>query len=421
MTAGHGSLGWPASMARLRDVGAEVALLSTALVGGAALCRMVAGGLSGRAVAPILVTAVAGGIVPAIALRRRVPAPLVAVTLGAATVALVALWTSVPGATRDGLPTATTLRVLRVDLRAARANLSSFGFPLHASPGVVVLGALLAGMAAVAARMTLGIPSRAISPERTRHLPAFALVPSTTFVAWSCVAEPSAGSALLVAVLLAAGAATVALTEPMATQEAVATSGRHRVRRRRLGTAAAVSLVAISVAVIVGVTTGSPGSGASSGSPGSTIVTANAPTGLLLASDVAGIERRDPSVVLFWARSPLPTYWQVGVLTEWRGGRWLPDQATLDALGGRRALAGAILGLPTPSNHTFDVSVTVGDLSSRLLPVPPTTADVDVPGGALVNAEGAVASTPSALDERYGATAVVPPSVSASTTSSTTG
>jgi transglutaminase-like putative cysteine protease len=385
---------------------------------------MVAGGFSGRAAGPILVTAVAGGIVPALALRRRVPAPLVAVTLGAVTVALVAVWTSVPGATRDGLPTATTLRVLRVDLRAARANLSSFGLPLHASPGVVVLGALLAGMGAVAARMTLGIPSRGIPPERTRHLPAFALVPSTTFVAWSCVAEPSADSALLVATLLAAGAATVALTEPTATEEAVRTSGRHRARQargRRLRPAAAVSAVAIAVAVIVGVTTGSPRSGASSGSPGTAIATADAPTGLLLASDVTGVERRDPSVVLFWARSPLPTYWQVGVLTEWRGGRWLPDQATLDDLGGRGTSAGATVGLPPPSNHTFAVSVTVGYLSSRLLPVPPTTDNVDVPGGGLVNAQGAVAATPSALDERYAATAVVPPSVSASTPSSTTG
>jgi transglutaminase-like putative cysteine protease len=382
---------------------------------------MVAGGLSGPAAGPILVTAVVGCVVPALVLRRRVPAPFVAVTLGAVAVALVALWTTGPGATRAGIPTATTLRVLRVDLRAARTSLSSFGLPLHASPGVVVLGALLAGMAAVAARMTLGVAAGGISSERARHLPAFALVPSTTFVVWSCVAEPSVGSALLVAALLATGSATVALTEPTATHETVRSSGRRRVRRRRLGTSAGVSLAAISVAVIAGVATGNVGSEASSVSPGSAIAAANAPTGLVLASDVTGVERRDPSVVLFWARSPLATYWQVGVLTEWRGGRWLPDQATLDALDGRGTSAGAVPGLPTPASHTFDVTVTVRDFSSRLLPVPPTTVNVDAPGGALVNAEGAVVPTPSALDERYGATAVVPPSVSASTTSSTKG
>jgi transglutaminase-like putative cysteine protease len=286
-------------------------------------------------------------------------------------------------------------------------------------------------MAAVAARMTWGIPVGGLSAVRPRHLPAFALVPSTTFVVWSCVAEPSSGSAILVAALLAAGAATVALAEPVATvslaepvaaPDMVRSSGGHRGLRRRLGTAASVVLVvaAVAAAVVVGVTTGSPGSDASSASPGRTIVTANAPTGLLLASDVTGVERRDPSVVLFWARAPIPTYWQVGVLTEWRDGRWLPDQATLDALHGR-APAVATPGLPTPSSHTFDVTVTVADLSSRLLPVPPTTARVDVPGGAVVDAEGAVAPTPSALDERYGATAVVPPVISAGTVSSTTG
>ena len=147
---GTATLGSSPRWTRTRDLGSEAALIATALVGGAALCRMVAGGLSGGAAGPILVTAVAGCVVPGALLRRRVPAPLLAVTVGAVTVALMALWTSVPGATRYGVPTATTLRVLRLDLRAARGSLSSFGVPLHASPGVVVLGALLAGIAAVA-------------------------------------------------------------------------------------------------------------------------------------------------------------------------------------------------------------------------------------------------------------------------------
>jgi transglutaminase-like putative cysteine protease len=376
---------------------------------------MVAGGLGGAAAGPLLATAAAGCVVPGIVLRRRVPAPLVAAAAGAMAVALVAIWTAVPNATRVGIPTATTLRVLRVDLRAARADLSAFGVPLHASPGVVVLGALLAGMAAVASRMTFGIPTL-----RTGRLPAAALVPSTALVVWSCVAEPSTASAILVAALIASGSATIALAEPaVAANSSVGSSDRRR-ERRRLGPVAGLTLVAIAAAVVVGVTTGNQ-SNASTVSPGSATAAAVPPTGLSLASDLIGLERRDPSVVLFWARSPIPTYWQVGVLTQWSDGQWLPDQTTLDALNGRRAPAGAPQGLPTSSNHTFDVSVTVGDLSSRLLPVPPTTENVEVPGGAVVNADGAITPTVSALDERYSATAVVPPAISVTQASAVTG
>ena len=131
-----------------------------------------------------------------------------------------------PGATRDGVPTATTLRTLRVDLRAARADLSTFRLPLHASPGVVVLGALLAGMAAVAARMTFGAPAR-----RTRRgCPPPPLVPSTALVTWSTVADPSTGSAILVAALIGTGAATVALAAP-----AGSAAGGRRVRSAGVG------------------------------------------------------------------------------------------------------------------------------------------------------------------------------------------
>jgi transglutaminase-like putative cysteine protease len=77
--------------------------------------------------------------------------------------------------------------------------------------------------------------------------------------------------------------------------------------------------------------------------------------------------------------------------------------------------------LPTSPGHSFSVTVTVRDLSSRLLPVPPDTTSVDAPGGAAVTAVGAVAAVPSALDERYGATAIVAPAVSAEATPTTGG
>ena len=106
----------------------------------------------------------------------------------------------------------------------------------------------------------------------------------------------------------------------------------------------------------------------------STTTAAVPPTGLALASDLLGLERTDPSVVLFWARSPVPTYWQVGVLTQWQDGRWLPDQTTTDALNGTHGTGGRGLGLPTSSNHTFDVTVTVG---APLEPTPARATDHD--------------------------------------------
>ncbi len=390
------------------------ALVASTLVGGAALCRMVAGGVGGAASGPVLVTAAAGCVVPGVLLWRQVRAPLAA-AVGAVAVALVALWSTVPGATRGGLPTATTLRIVRSDLRASRADLSAFRVPLHASPGIVVLGALLAGMTAVAARTTFGSPATGAP-----RWPAAALVPPAALVTWSTVADPGVGSAVLVAALIATGSATVALAAPAGS--GLSSTGPHasgQARRRRLRSGAVVCVLAMAVAVGVGAATGTRGAAAngssgSSGSTGSAPASVVPPTGLALASDLLGLERRDPSVVLFWARSPVPTYWQVGVLTQWQDGRWLPDGATADALRGAPTPPGSAPGLPPSSSRTFDVTVTVGHLSSRLLPVPPTTTDVDVPGGATITAAGALAARASTLDERYGATAVVPPAVSAS-------
>ena len=386
---------------------ADGALVGGAIVGAAALGRMVAGGLGGTATGPMLITAAAGCVVPGVLLWHRVRAPLAA-AVGAVVVALVAMWSTVPGATRDGIPTASTLRTLRAELRGARADLSTFRLPLHTSPGIVVLGALLAGMAALAARMTFGAPG-----THAPRLPAAAVVPSTALVTWSTVADPGTGSAILVAALVATGSATVALAAPAGSAAAALRSPRRaRIRLRRLGSGAVVSILAMAVALAVGATTGGH-SGASTVAAGSRTGRAVPPTGLALASDLLGLERTDPSVVLFWARSPVPTYWQVGVLTQWQDGSWLPDQATTDALQGSAPPPGTAQALPAPSNHTFDVTVTVGALSSLLLPVPPTTTAVDVPGGGMVTVAGALASRTSAPDERYQATAILPPALTA--------
>ena len=157
-------------------------------------------------------------------------------------------------------------------------------------------------------------------------------------------------------------------------------------------------------------------SAGSSGSSGSGHQTTVAPTSLSLASDVVGLERHDPAVVLFRAHTPFPTYWQEGTLIDWDGTGWQPDAATNDALDGRPGPA-APSSLPLPPGPSFAVSVTTAALSTRLLPVPPVTTRVSAPGGATMTSVGATAARPSARAERYTATATVPGAVDPSASS----
>lgn len=391
-----------------RTLAADTALLVASLVGAAAVCRMVAGGLGGPAAGPVLVTTIAGWAVPTVLVRLRAPAS-VASAGGALGVVLSALWTTVPGATTDGAPTLRTLRVVRLDLRHARSELASFGVPLHASPGVVLLGALVTGMAAVAARTVLGRPASE-RLGRPRLLPVVSLLLPMGLVAWSCVADAGVGSAIVVAVFVAPAAAAVILNEPAPTRSLRGVSGR----RSRPVTAVAVTVLAMVAAAVVGLSLGNPG-GASAVSPGPALAAAVPPTDLSLASNLIGLERRDPSVVLFSARTPFATYWQVGVLNQYRDGDWVPDPATAAVLDGGPLPAVSPDVLPGGSQRTFSATVTVGQLSSRLLPVPPTAESVSGPVGTEVTSIGAVAPLASTAGERYRVTAIVPPAISAAT------
>jgi transglutaminase-like putative cysteine protease len=388
-----------------RRLVAETALLVACLVGGAAVCRMIAGGLGGGAVGPVLVTTAVGWVLPTVLVRLRAPGSLAAF-VGTLGVALSTLWTTVPRATTDGAPTLQTFHVVRLDLRHARSELATFKVPLHAVPGVVLLGALLAGTVAVVARTLFERPGS----ERTgssRLLPAAALLFPLGLVAWSSVAAADDGSALLVAVFVAIAAATVILCEP---GPVTTLEGRSRRRVRAVPTIA-VTAVAMIAAVAVGVSIGSQ-SGASAVSPGPSRAAAVPPTDLSLASDLVGLERKDPSVVLFTARTPFATYWQVGVLNVYRHRAWVPDPATEEVLNGRTpTLSPAVL--PDASERTFTATVTMAQLTSRLVPVAQTTVSVGGPVAVEVTSIGAVATRPPLPGQRLRVTAIVPPTISA--------
>jgi transglutaminase-like putative cysteine protease len=117
--------------------------------------------------------------------------------------------------------------------------------------------------------------------------------------------------------------------------------------------------------------------------------------------------------VMFSAQSPLPTYWQVAVLTDFDGTQWLPD-ATTEAAAQSFALSpqskevAGLPALPEPTpTKTYRAQVTIGDLESTLLPLPPTAYSVDTAAD-LVPGFGAVQPFEAAPGLTYTALARVP-------------
>jgi transglutaminase-like putative cysteine protease len=341
----------------------EASVLAVALVGAASIARLTSGHAAWRAV---LVTTVVGELVTA-GMANRVPeswAPRSwAVAGGAVAVTITAVWVSVGGATRDGMPTATTFRTIDHVLK----TVGGVHVPMTAGTGVVLLCSLVAGMAAVL----------------TRALPgALGLVPAVALVATSTAALPSTGVALLAVLLAAAAGATL-----------VSRTGH----RSGWQVAAVTTLASALCVVLVGTLTGPA---AASGGGG--VVAGIPPTALSLVSRLDRLQIRDPDLVMFTAVTPVPTYWQVASLSVLDGNTWVPDGATTAALSGRPT---PLTSATTPGGRTFTVTVTTANLSSRLLPVPPSTTSVST---ATLTGVGVVATGPSRPGLRYRATAAVP-------------
>ena len=131
-------------------------------------------------------------------------------------------------------------------------------------------------------------------------------------------------------------------------------------------------------------------------------------TALRLLTGVASIERADPATVVFTAKVPGPTYWELGMLTDYRNGAWLPSADTADAVQGDGAPVAAPVVLSGSSAGTLAADVTLGSLSGRLVPVPPDTIDVEAPFAVVRTAGGAIAPSGIGPHAHYRATALVP-------------
>ena len=285
---------------RLRRWAPDLGLACVSLIAAASLTRLLQGGVGGPATGPVLVSAAVGSTVPALLATRRTPVAL-RMLVGTLAVGLVSLWTSAPGSTTLGVPTARTWHELARQLRLAHPVLVEFALPLRSTPGIVFLSALLAGLVSVLASVILR------SSDRGALHPGLALLCPVTFLA--LISAQTASDSSRAALGLRRGDGDLH-ADPGATRPgAHAGTGRtHRVvladdraewrrrDRRRVDCPLARW----------GQQRHGFGAGAGPGSP-------VPPTGLSLASHLVALEVDDANVVLFHAHSTYPTYWQVAV------------------------------------------------------------------------------------------------------------
>jgi transglutaminase-like putative cysteine protease len=343
----------------------EAGLLGSSIVGAFALSRLATG-----ASAATITTAAVGTIVVA-ALRRSTA---LAVAVGVVAVAVSSLWWGLRIVSHFGLPTLSGLRTVRHSLQSSRAILAGFHLPLAHSAGIVVLCALIGGMVAVACR-AIG----------TRY-PALSLAPTAVLVVWSAILLPSTGSALAG---LALGASGIV----------VLVSERSTARRTSVALAAAslgIASLTLGWAAVAG---------SSVISPGGQTAPAVAPSALSLATDLTGVETRDANVVLFRAKTPVSTYWQVTALTIFVGDQWVPDPATTALLNGSTPPRPSA---PPVGQHLFGSRVIVAAYVGHLLPAPPSTITASGDSSPVVTPSGVIATAPLYPGSTYLVNAVVP-------------
>jgi transglutaminase-like putative cysteine protease len=344
-------------------------MLGASLVAAYSVARLATGVTTATIVTALI------GIVVVAALSGR---PKVGLVVGVVVVAAGALWSGLYAVVGSGLPSVHALRDLHASLQSARGLLVSFNLPLAHTPGVVVLSVLVGGLIAVAAR-SLG----------TRW-PALSLLPAVIAAVWSTVLLPTPGAAWAGLVLGGCGLALFA--------------GEFNRGRKAATAVACVSLAAAALTAGWSATAGS-----NVVSPGGPDVPAVAPSALSLATNLIGVESRDANVVLFRAKSPISTYWQVATLTTYMDDQWLPDPATTALMDGSIPTRSP---LASSTSHVFASRVTLSGYSGRLLPAPPMTVTASGDASPLVTHSGVVATVPVGAESSYTVSAIVPSPVS---------
>jgi transglutaminase-like putative cysteine protease len=410
----------PSASLEARRAGAdllpEVVLLAVALAAGLGASRLTRAPASAHVLLPIAACVVAGHLVTSLVRRLRAPDPAPSVA-GVLAVALMAIWTLLGSATRAGIPTATTIRVLLHRFSDAGTVIRSHPTPVPATSGVVLCLAAGGGLAAVfAATLWNWQDTR---PPGTRR-PLIALFP--TFGLFCYTALLSSDVDRVTGAVLYMTTALLFL----AVADRPGPSPREHRALWRSGTPAALAMAAVAVIVPTAASPGLAGlrldaipfahGGPKAGLGGTGDATsgtvANGVGALNLIDNMRAVLTSQSDSVMFTATSRTPTYWQVATLSRFDGTAWFPDIATRAAAQSAPQLAPTTLPvLPEElARRTFTVHVAIGNLRSTLLPVPPSTQSVS--DSAFVQLEpgiGAIQPFAAPSDLTYAAIAAVPP------------
>ena len=385
---------------RPTGISADAALLAVALAAGLGSGRLTTGPGEARVAVPIVCCAVVGHVTASVVgrhLARRRPgaeAAGLAALAGMAAVTLAGCWTILGSATLVGLPTATTWRSLWSAFAEAGSVITSVPTPVPATTGVVLCLALGAGLVAVVDRaiwtwqqtgrgarphalvatvaaMGLFAYTALLSSGRDRVAATVTFLAATLWFAFAADHTPSGGrrrGRLATPPLGTAAASVVGSVVVVVT----------------LVTAPALATMHVDAFLHTGGDTGNPTESSSAGALG-------------LVDDLGAPTASGDTRLMFAARSPVPTYWQVATLSLFDGVEWLPGEVMTAPT------------LPTPTGATFAATVTIDAMRATLLPAPPATTQVLGHGGLRLVAGNAESVATSTSGTQYSVVARVPP------------
>jgi transglutaminase-like putative cysteine protease len=237
--------------------------------------------------------------------------------------------------------------------------------------------------------------------------PALAVVPALVLVTWSAAVEPGLTSSVLCLALIGFGGVALLVGDQPVPSPGGESAAATRAAPRRGVQIALLPPLAVFLAVVLSVA----GSGALGTGRGQAFDSSGAPTAEALVSNVVGFAAQDPNVVLFRARTEVPTYWQVAVLTRQVDGTWEVAPRLGRAIAARGSSeagaqgSGPAAGLPS---HVA-AHVTIASYQGRVLPVPLGASAVRGPYPTQLVDDAVVQERPTSSGEQY----VVTGSVSA--------
>jgi transglutaminase-like putative cysteine protease len=403
-----------------------------------ALGRLILHGLGTRVLVPLVVTIVVADIATALALRLRISV-LGGVGLGWA-VSLWALALAVDPSLFDPA-SAHFLHAAELSrqLRAAQSALANDGTPLPRLNGMVGIVGAIGGLGAALTRGVWALQWRRSSRSDRGPLSP-CLAPSFAIFIYSTLVSAEQGRvaafvAYLLGVLVFVALADRAPAAPgvlaPAAPSAVTTAPQSPPQsppqpppqpppawRRYLAGLGALGGAVVLVVVAIAAGAGLSGvrltvfhvSPAPAGAPQNSStglgLTVDRITGLTLLDQLRATEIAESHTVVFRARSPVTTYWQVGTLSTFNGTEWRPTSAISHALAGTTTPTAASLGsasLPAPTaQHAFTAKVAITDFVSHLLPAPPATTSVrGLAGASVIDQEGVLAPRASVAGTTY--------------------